>query len=348
MGLESFVRSLYVPEDALRLRQGKPRGRKLRNYTLKESDVLEAAEILIAINDAYNLFSQADVVERAMLYDWMPSLEQSQSIYNIGLAREQENSLTVQKKGTPISSKISRKVKGFIFRPLHLIKHAFLRAFRINTYTLNSSKISKDVLVKLNLIHKAGEQIKQVAFAPNGGWVILYGRNGFHYSDISNDVTNKLWEFSNAGEEIKQIAFAPNGGWVILRNRCSFWQSNVSKRMSDKLWSSFNKGHEIRYVAIAANLGWIISREQNTFSHSHIPADMTDKLWEFRGAGEEVKQIAFAPNGGWVIVRERNDFWYSNIPDDLVDMLWKYHRSGKEIRQVSFAENSGWVVLGGF
>ncbi|PSB65370.1 hypothetical protein C7B79_05745 [Chroococcidiopsis cubana CCALA 043] len=347
MGLDSFVRLLYVPEDALRLRQGKLRVQKLEKYTLRESDVLEAAEIPIAINDAYNFFSQADVVERATSYGWMPELEESQSIFETELPAERESSLVSRKKGTPVSTnRFSRKVKALIFRPLAIIKRKVLARFRIHIHTLNSSQISKDLLFKLNHIHNARERIKQVSFSSDGGWVVLYERNGFLYSDISNDVIDKLWEFSHAGEEIKQVTFAPNGAWVILRNRCDFWQSNLPKRMFNQLWSSFNIGQEIKHIAIAANLGWIISSGQNTFSHSHIPDDMSDKLLEFRGAGEEIKQIAFAPNGGWVILRERNDFWYSNIPNDLINTLWKYHRSGREIRQISFAENSGWVVLG--
>ena len=308
MGLESFVRLLYVPEDALRLRQGKLRVQNFAKYTLKESDVLEAAEILIAINDAYSFSSQAEVVERAMSYDWMPRIDQPQSIYEIEFSVERASGLAPRKKGTSVSNKFLRKAKSYVFRPFYLIKRKLLRIFCKNIHTLNSSKISKDILVKLNHIHKSGEQIKQVAFSPDGGWVILYGRSSFSYSGISNNVTDKLWEFSNEGEEIKQVTLAPNNAWVILRNRCGFEQSNLPKRMSDKLWSSLNAGQEIRYVAIAANTGWIISSGQNAFSYSHIPDDMSDKLWEFRGVGEEIKQIAFAPNGGWVIVRERNDF----------------------------------------
>jgi hypothetical protein len=45
MGLEFFVGLLSIPEDALRLRQGKIRIQKLGEYTLKESDLIEAAKI---------------------------------------------------------------------------------------------------------------------------------------------------------------------------------------------------------------------------------------------------------------------------------------------------------------
>ncbi|BAU09817.1 hypothetical protein LEP3755_02920 [Leptolyngbya sp. NIES-3755] len=343
MGLESFVRVLYTPEDALTLRQGIFRSRKIGRYTLQESDVVEAAEILIALNDANNFHSQADVIERAMAYDWTPKPIDFDEI-DLPI----QSRLVPRKKGTAISNSFVRKAKRSIVYPLISgIKRFLFKILKVNLHTLNCSGIPKDLLVKLHHIHQAREQIRQVAVAPDEGWVILYGSSGFFYSNVSTDVSDKLWELSNAGELIKQIAFAPNGGWVVLRGRCGFWQSYVPPRMIDKLWSCFNLRQEIQDAAIAANQGWLISNGKNTFSYSHIPDELSDKLWEFQAAGEEIKQVAFAPNGGWVIIREYNDFWYHNIPDDLIEMLWSYHRSGKEIRRVCFAKHSGWIVLGG-
>ena len=80
MGLESFARTLYCPEDALRLRQGKLRNQEShRDFVLDDNDVIDAAEILILLNDANNLCSKADLVERAMSYGWAPVNVQAQS-----------------------------------------------------------------------------------------------------------------------------------------------------------------------------------------------------------------------------------------------------------------------------
>jgi hypothetical protein len=73
MGIENFIETLYLPEDALDLCQGKLRNRKALEYSLlDDKDVLDAAEILILLNDANNLCSKADVMERAMSYGWEP------------------------------------------------------------------------------------------------------------------------------------------------------------------------------------------------------------------------------------------------------------------------------------
>lgn len=73
MGIENFIETLHVPEDALKLCDGKPRSQKVvKYYILNNQDVLDAAEILILLNDANNLCSKADVIERAMSYGWEP------------------------------------------------------------------------------------------------------------------------------------------------------------------------------------------------------------------------------------------------------------------------------------
>jgi hypothetical protein len=73
MGIENFIKTLYLPEDALKLCQGKLRDRKaLEHPLLNNKDVLDAAEILILLNDANNLCSKADVIERAMSYGREP------------------------------------------------------------------------------------------------------------------------------------------------------------------------------------------------------------------------------------------------------------------------------------
>lgn len=73
MGIENFVETLYSPEEALMLCEGKLRGQsEVKRSILSDINVIDAAEILIALDDADNLCSQSDVVERAISYGWSP------------------------------------------------------------------------------------------------------------------------------------------------------------------------------------------------------------------------------------------------------------------------------------
>jgi tetratricopeptide (TPR) repeat protein len=111
MGLEFFVGLLSIPEDALRLRQGKIRIQKLGEYTLKESDLIEAAKILITNNDVHNFSSQSDVIERAISYGWMPRVQKLPSILENKSLIENEENLANRKKRISMLSKFLQTVK---------------------------------------------------------------------------------------------------------------------------------------------------------------------------------------------------------------------------------------------
>ncbi|HEY9881726.1 MAG TPA: hypothetical protein V6D29_24960 [Leptolyngbyaceae cyanobacterium] len=104
MGIKTFAHTLYAPEDALDLRQG-----KLRSYNafgeaiLHKRNVLAAAEVLIILNDANNLCSRADVIERALSYGWEP----------FHVARQCPLLVPSNSKHRPISKQIGRLGRDF-------------------------------------------------------------------------------------------------------------------------------------------------------------------------------------------------------------------------------------------
>jgi hypothetical protein len=67
---------LLTPEDIFKLRQGKIRSINLpNNFQCNRDTLLQVAELLIILNDADNLTSQADAVERAISYGYLSSNE---------------------------------------------------------------------------------------------------------------------------------------------------------------------------------------------------------------------------------------------------------------------------------
>lgn len=78
---------------------------------------------------------------------------------------------------------------------------------------------SDEIQTAISQTIEDGNGVKQVVFSPNGGYVILYGDNGFIQKDIPKDANDKLTELSKLGKKISQIAFAPNGAWVIEASR---------------------------------------------------------------------------------------------------------------------------------
>lgn len=61
--------------------------------------------------------------------------------------------------------------------------------------------------------------IRDVVFAPNGGFVILTDiRNGYLADQIAPEASRVLSQLRAANEPINKITFGPNGSWIILAN----------------------------------------------------------------------------------------------------------------------------------
>ena len=80
------------------------------------------------------------------------------------------------------------------------------------------------MLCELNDRH---EEIKDVGFIADGGWIVLYGSNGFIRSGLPQKVEDALTELHDEGSEIRQVAFAPDGNWVILFDSNGYWHSEL-------------------------------------------------------------------------------------------------------------------------
>ena len=76
-------------------------------------------------------------------------------------------------------------------------------------------------------LNDRNEEMRDVAFSPDGGWSILYGSNGFIRKGIPADVEEALTELHDEGSEIKQVTFAPDGSWVILFDSNGYWHSEL-------------------------------------------------------------------------------------------------------------------------
>ena len=196
-------------------------------------------------------------------------------------------------------------------------------------------------------LRDAGEDIRRIAFAPNNGYVILYGWNGYRCRNIPDRLANRLKDCNDKGEEIREIAFAPSGGYVIVWGRNAYDACDIPEALAEKLRECRDKGDEIRHIAFAPNGGYVIRWGQIGYRVSRISKVLNEKLKECHDKGEDIKQVAFGPSGGWVVLVGWNGFWHSGIPERMSSELSEYLSRKKEIRYVLFTPNSEWLIFGG-
>jgi CubicO group peptidase (beta-lactamase class C family) len=81
--------------------------------------------------------------------------------------------------------------------------------------------IGQEPFDKLGELAKAGHKLKWIGFAPEGGWLIFYDKNGYFGKGLPEAAFKKVVELAKKNAELKSIAFARNDGWVILYDKNS-------------------------------------------------------------------------------------------------------------------------------
>jgi len=104
---------------------------------------------------------------------------------------------------------------------------------------------------KLDELNDEGKEIKCVAFTPDGGWTVLYARNGYSTYGLPQEAVDALSSLNDDDEEIKWIAFTPESGWVILFGGSGFWRSGLPQEADDALTDMNERAEEIGLVAFA-------------------------------------------------------------------------------------------------
>jgi CubicO group peptidase (beta-lactamase class C family) len=112
-----------------------------------------------------------------------------------------------------------------------------------------SWEIGQEPFDKLGELLKAKHRIKSVGFAPEGGWVVLYDKNGYFAKGIPDEAFNKVVELGKKGADLKSIVFARNGGWVILYNKNSVASNNIPPEAEKALNDLAKRGTQIKAVA---------------------------------------------------------------------------------------------------
>lgn len=198
------------------------------------------------------------------------------------------------------------------------------------------------------------KEIKFVAFAPDDGWVVLFGDNGYSTHNVPKELNDELSKLNDDGKVIKQVAFTSDGGWIVLFGNNGYSSKGLVKKLTDKLSSLNDDNKEIKQVAFTSTDNFLILVDQNGYSSLNVPTAITDKLDALNSDSKEIKQVVFMPSQSgtegaddeWLIVNAKNAFaWSDGIGEGLITQLKKINKAGDEIQNVALAADGSWVVV---
>src|ERR1041384_2486784 len=61
--------------------------------------------------------------------------------------------------------------------------------------------------------------IKEVAFTADGGWLVLYGTDGYTAQGMPTELTDILDQLNQDKQEIHFVSFTSSGGWVVVSGK---------------------------------------------------------------------------------------------------------------------------------
>src|SRR5260221_9634695 len=190
--------------------------------------------------------------------------------------------------------------------------------------------------------NKGFQQIKQAAFTPNGGWIILYGVNSYFASkDVPTDLTDKLDELATDSKSLNFISFTADGGWIIVYGDKFYFGKGLPKTASDRLSKINDSGLDIQDIGFAPDGEWVILYGANNYAASKgISKDITGKLDQLKNQLRTLKQVIFTSDCSWLILYNDNPYLASGITSDMKDWLKQLNTKGWPIVRISFYKPS--------
>jgi transglutaminase-like putative cysteine protease len=162
-----------------------------------------------------------------------------------------------------------------------------------NSLWIGNGKL--DVSKKLVELQKKGYVFNCLAFHPDGGWMIFFGRDGYWMSGrLPESAAKKAEEIGRDGGTRRSIAFAPGGGWVLLYDKTGVAYAGIPDDLARLLDGAVSKGVAVRCVCFTTSGNWFCLTDDGPYAGD--PAHPAFKrLQELVKEGASPTWIAFTP-----------------------------------------------------
>jgi hypothetical protein len=184
-----------------------------------------------------------------------------------------------------------------------------------------------------------------VAMNNRGGWVIIFGRNGYDAQGVPQGLITALQKANSGQERMIGAALGDSGQWVLISDK--FVRSgSLPNAMRTALSQILDGRNNVTYAAFSGN-GWVIGYGQNGYRSQGLPRGAANALRDLNNRQESISGAAFTSGGGYAIWYGRNGAMWAGVPTDFASELRRINRNDQTIRSVALYKSTGWVVLYG-
>jgi len=134
---------------------------------------------------------------------------------------------------------------------------------RNGTISISASLIPKTFISWVEKFESEGKKIKSVAFTKNGGYAIIWGKNGYRYWNIPSGLVKRIKEAVEKEHAILSAAIGKYDQWVLLTDEKMFWSDNCSVHLKEKMNAEVQNGAQISMVGFNSSNGWVMQYRKN-------------------------------------------------------------------------------------
>ncbi|MDF5726359.1 MAG: WD40 repeat domain-containing protein [Rhizonema sp. PD37] len=257
-------------------------------------------------------------------------------------------------------------VRNFLKTGSSLVASASIAISILSLPLLNSSKAladysfigaSADLNNALQDLYNKGINPTKIAFAPNGGWVIIYNNYQFIQYKVRQDFLNKLLDLNRQQLNIDSIAFTSTGEWVIAYG---YYGNNIATSQNlpleavTALSDIKTKDGFINAMAFSPNGSFVFVYSRNGYSVSkNISPEIVADLEAIKTQNHAVTDIAFNTDGSFIVIYGGSGAYRTQgIPQSLIDEINRINKNSinnpstayKTFTGVGLTSNT-WVLL---
>jgi CubicO group peptidase (beta-lactamase class C family) len=137
-----------------------------------------------------------------------------------------------------------------------------------------------------------------VAFAPTGGWMLLWGGNGnWTVGSVPPDAFTRLQEVIKGGASPRAMSFGPNGAWVLLYDQAGVAFGNIPDDLT-KVLNEANQNHvTVRCICFTPSGAWICLTSGGWFT-SDLNHPASKLIAQLEAQHKSLEWVAVGPDIG--------------------------------------------------
>jgi len=186
--------------------------------------------------------------------------------------------------------------------------------------------------------------IRDIAFAPRGGWAILYGDSEYVARGIPETAAHELCVKRLSDERITSVAFTYQGGWLAIQENGNYTTKDIPPEMSERIEELYTHGSHLKRAAFDGAGNWVLLYGRNGYATLGVQESLNRALSQLNDRNEVIRDVSLMDRKGWAILHERGVTTWG-ISNDVSRKLSSLIEQGRSVDGVYFTGNGGYVIV---